>query len=80
MTGWKRWIVVTDSDHQAFTDIPLMGPPLGIKPAKCSAAIARPYVAAFLDQHRKARRQPLLDKPSTQYPEVKLCPEKCGQS
>jgi predicted dienelactone hydrolase len=86
LTGWKRWIVVTDTDHQAFTDIPLVGPSLGIKPvygvlpAKRSAEIARTYVAAFLDQHLKARRQPLLDKPSTQYPEVTLCPENCGQS
>ncbi|MEU8107748.1 alpha/beta hydrolase [Nonomuraea muscovyensis] len=86
LTGWKRWIVVTDTDHQAFTDIPLVGPSLGIKPgygvlpAKRSSEIARTYVAAFLDQHLKARRQPLLDKLSTQYPEVRLCPGNCGQS
>ncbi|WP_093171290.1 hypothetical protein [Sinosporangium album] len=31
LTGWKRWIV-NDTGHQAFTDIPLLGPFLGIKP------------------------------------------------
>jgi hypothetical protein len=78
--------VVTDTDHQAFTDIPLLGPSLGIEPvhgvlpAERGAEIARTYVAAFLDRHLKSQRQPILDKPSSRYPEAKLCPEACGQS
>ncbi|MFB9966622.1 alpha/beta hydrolase family protein [Sinosporangium siamense] len=86
LTGWKRWIAVKDTDHQAFTDIPLLGPSLGMKPAygalpaERGAEIARAYVAAFLDQHLKGQRQPLLDKPSSRYPEAQLCPEQCRQS
>ncbi|WP_113698504.1 alpha/beta hydrolase family protein [Nonomuraea lactucae] len=86
LTGWKRWIAVTGTDHQAFTDIPLVGPSLGIEPvhgvlpAERGAEIARTYVAAFLDRHLKSQRQPILDKPSSRYPEAKLCPEDCGQS
>jgi dienelactone hydrolase len=86
LTGWKRWIAVTDTEHQSFTDIPLLGPSLGIKPvpgqlpAERGVEIARTYVAAFLDQHLKARRQPLLDEPSSRYPEVELCPKHCGRS
>ncbi|MDX3006591.1 lipase [Kribbella solani] len=84
LTGWKRWIVVADTDHQAFTDAPLLGPSLGIKPAagdlpaKRSAEIARTYVSAFLNQHLKAEPQPLLNKPSSSYPEVKICAKSCG--
>ncbi len=86
LTGWKRWIVLAGAEHESCTDTPLLSGALGIKPVygvlsgKRSAEIIRTYVAAFLDQHLQARRQTLLDKPSTQYPEVKLCPENCGRS
>ncbi|WP_344889375.1 alpha/beta hydrolase [Nonomuraea antimicrobica] len=86
LTGWKRWMVVTDTDHQSFTDIPLLGPSLGIEPvygvlpAARGVEIARAYVAAFLDQHLKSQPQPILDKPSSSYPEAKLCPEACAKS
>ncbi|MEW9549229.1 alpha/beta hydrolase family protein [Nonomuraea sp. NPDC050783] len=86
LTGWKRWIVVTDADHQAFTDLPLVGPSLGVTPAPGvlpaarAAELTRTYVAAFLDQHLRSRRQPLLDKPSPRFPEVGFCPATCGRS
>ncbi|GAA2415862.1 alpha/beta hydrolase [Nonomuraea africana] len=86
LTGWKRWLVLSGAEHQSFTDGPLLAgtlgirPPAGILPAARSAELARTYVAAFLDQHLKSQRQPLLDKPSSQYPEVKFCPATCGQS
>ncbi|WP_248958484.1 hypothetical protein [Sphaerisporangium perillae] len=35
--------------------------------------ITRTYVRAFFDLHLRARPQPLLDKPSPRYPEVKSC-------
>ncbi|MET9243391.1 alpha/beta hydrolase [Nonomuraea sp. NPDC003709] len=86
LTGWKRWIVLSGADHQSFTDLPLLSGALGIKPAygilpaARAAELTRTYVAAFLDQHLKSQRQPLLDKPSARYPEVKFCPAACGQS
>ncbi|GAA4233423.1 dienelactone hydrolase [Streptosporangium album] len=79
LTGWKRWLVLSGAEHQSFTDGPLMAgalgvtPPIGALPAARSAELTRTYVTAFLDQHLRARRQPLLDKPSPRYPEVKLC-------
>ncbi|MER6002915.1 alpha/beta hydrolase [Nonomuraea angiospora] len=86
LTGWKRWLVVTGAEHSSFTDAPLLAGALGIKPAygilpaARAAELTRTYVAAFLDQHLKSQRQPLLDKPSARYPEVKFCPATCGQS
>ncbi|MBB5781399.1 alpha/beta hydrolase family protein [Nonomuraea jabiensis] len=86
LTGWKRWIVLSGSEHQSFTDVPLLAGALGIKPAygllpaARAAELTRTYVAAFLDQHLKSRRQPLLDQPSSRYPEVKFCPGACGRS
>ncbi|MFC4588535.1 alpha/beta hydrolase family protein [Sphaerisporangium corydalis] len=85
LTGWKRWVVLTGADHASFTDLPLLSGALGLKPLPGalpwarSAELTRTYVAAFLDQHLKSQRQPLLDKPSTRYPEVKFCPATCAQ-
>ncbi|MET7333932.1 alpha/beta hydrolase [Nonomuraea sp. NPDC005650] len=86
LTGWKRWLVVSGADHQSFTDGPLLTGSLGIKPAygvlpaARGAELTRTYVAAFLDQHLKGQRQPLLDKPSSRYPEVEFCSATCGRS
>jgi predicted dienelactone hydrolase len=86
LTGWKRWLVLTGGDHQSFTDLTLMAGALGIKPAHGAlpaargSELTRTYVAAFLDQHLKSQRQPLLDKPSTRHPEVRFCPAACGES
>ncbi|MEU1385935.1 MULTISPECIES: alpha/beta hydrolase [unclassified Nonomuraea] len=86
LTGWKRWLVLSGAEHQSFTDGPLMAdalaitPASGVLPAARAAELTRSYVAAFLDQHLKSKRQPLLDKPSSRYPEVKFCPATCGQS
>ncbi|MFF4774713.1 hypothetical protein ACFY05_17825 [Microtetraspora fusca] len=35
--------------------------------------ITRTYVAAFFDLHLRKKPQPLLDEPSTRYPEIKYC-------
>jgi dienelactone hydrolase len=86
LTGWKRWLVLSRTEHLSFTDSPLLASALGIKPtygllpASRSAELTRTYVAAFLDQHLQGKRQPLLAKPSPQYPEVEFCPATCGQS
>ncbi|WP_218041093.1 alpha/beta hydrolase family protein, partial [Acrocarpospora macrocephala] len=86
LTGWKRWLVLSGADHQSFTDGPLLAGALGIKPAPGllpaarSAELTRTYVAAFLDQHLKSQPQPLLNQPSSRYPETKFCPATCAQS
>ncbi|MEV0627580.1 alpha/beta hydrolase family protein [Nonomuraea wenchangensis] len=83
LTGWKRWLVLSGAEHQSFTDGPLLSgalgvtPPSGVLPAARAAELTRSYVAAFLDQHLKGERQPLLDKPSARHPEVTFCPETC---
>lgn len=57
LTGWKRWLVLPDAEHQSFTDIPLLAPVLGLEPvpgmlpAARGAQLTRTHVAAFLDQH-----------------------------
>jgi dienelactone hydrolase len=84
LTGWKRWLVLSGTEHQSFTDSPLLAGALGIEPtygvlpAARSAELTRTYVAAFLDHHLQGKRQPLLDKPSPRYREVKFCPATCG--
>ncbi|MFI6502946.1 hypothetical protein [Nonomuraea typhae] len=86
LTGWKRWIVLSGTEHQSFTDTPLLADALGITPAAGAlpaaraAELTRTYAAAFLDQHLKSQRQPLLDKPSSRYPEAKFCPATCAPS
>ncbi|MCA2189448.1 hypothetical protein [Nonomuraea cavernae] len=78
--------MLSNAEHQSFTDIPLVAdviglePPPGMLPAVRGAELTRTYVAAFLDQHLKSKRQPLPDKPSSRYPEVTFCPATCGQS
>lgn len=86
LTGWKRWLVLSGAEHQSFTDGPLMEAALGVTPlpgvlpGARAVELTRAYVAAFLDQHLRSRRQPLLDKPSPRHPEVKFCPAACGPS
>ncbi|WP_344449461.1 alpha/beta hydrolase, partial [Acrocarpospora macrocephala] len=86
LTGWKRWLVLTGTEHTSFTDSPLLADALAIKPlpgtlpAPRAAELTRTYVAAFLDQHLKSLPQPLLNQPSSRYPEAKFCPATCAQS
>ncbi|SDK81810.1 alpha/beta hydrolase family protein [Nonomuraea jiangxiensis] len=86
LTGWKRWLVLSGAEHQSFTDTRLLSDALGIKPlpgvlpAARAAELTRTYVAAFLDQHLKSERQPLLEEPSSRYPEVRFCPAACDES
>jgi predicted dienelactone hydrolase len=78
LTGWKRWLVVAGAEHASFTDVLLLVDQLGIHHnADLSGArsmeITRRYTRAFFDQHLRKKPQPLLDKTSTRYPEVKFC-------
>ncbi|MEU0303114.1 alpha/beta hydrolase [Streptomyces sp. NPDC006175] len=78
LTGWKRWLVVEGAEHASFTDVGLLAEQLGIDigadlPADRAAEIVRRYTRAFLDLHLRHRPRPLLDKPSTRYPQVHFC-------
>ncbi|MFI6124451.1 alpha/beta hydrolase family protein [Streptomyces sp. NPDC051064] len=78
LTGWKRWLVVAGAEHASFTDVGLLAEQLGIDigadlPAARASEIVRRYTRAFLELHLRHRPQPLLDKPSQRYPQVKLC-------
>jgi hypothetical protein len=77
LTGWKRWLVLSGAEHLSFTDGPLLSGVLGIKPPPRalsparSVELTRAYVAAFLDEHLRGKRQPLLSEPPDA--EVKVC-------
>ncbi|REE97868.1 alpha/beta hydrolase family protein [Thermomonospora umbrina] len=78
MTGWKRWLTVTGSRHQTFTDLPVLAEHFGHDlgqdlTAARSVEITRAYVRAFVDLHLRHRRQPLLNGPSARFPEVRHC-------
>lgn len=81
LTGWKRWLVLSGAEHLSFTDSPLLASVLGIEipprvlaPAR-SVELTRAYVAAFLHEHLRGKRQPLLTEPPD--PEVTLCATAC---
>jgi predicted dienelactone hydrolase len=78
LTGWKRWILVTGTVHQSFTDLAALADELGLDagndlPGSRSLQITRTYVRAFFDRHLRHRHRPLLDRPSKRYPEVRFC-------
>jgi dienelactone hydrolase len=75
MTGWKRWIMVTGTVHQSFTDLGVFAGQLGIDigatiDANRALAITRAYTKAFFDLHLRGTPQPLMTAPSPSYPEV----------
>ncbi|WP_221455455.1 alpha/beta hydrolase family protein [Saccharothrix tamanrassetensis] len=78
LTGWKRWFKVTGAVHPSFADYDLLTQQMGLDfgselAGTRSVEIVRAYVAAFFDRHLRSRPQPLLERPSTQYPEVRFC-------
>jgi Platelet-activating factor acetylhydrolase, isoform II len=75
MSGWKRWIMVTGTVHQSFTDLGVFAGQLGIDigasiDADRALAITRAYTKAFFDLHLRGKPQPLMTAPSPDYPEV----------
>ncbi|GAA4567420.1 alpha/beta hydrolase [Planotetraspora kaengkrachanensis] len=78
MTGWKRWLTVEGALHPSFTDYDMLIQQLGVDlggglKGTRSVDVTRRYVRAFLDLHLRGKPQPLLDKPSARYPEVRFC-------
>jgi hypothetical protein len=77
MTGWKRWIMVTGTVHQSFTDLGVFAGQLGIDigatiDANRALAITRAYTRAFFDLHLRGKPQPLMTARSPRYPEVTI--------
>jgi predicted dienelactone hydrolase len=78
LTGWKRWLKVTGAVHASFTDYDMLTQQVGLDFGSAlagtrSVEIARAYVAAFFDRHLRNWPHPLLERPSTHYPEVSFC-------
>lgn len=77
LTGWKRWIMVTGTVHNSFTDLGVFADQLGVDigatiDATRALAITRTYVRAFADLHLRCMPQRLLAAPSPRYPEVEF--------
>ena len=75
LSGWKRWIMVTGTVHQSFTDVGVFAGQLGIDigatiDANLALAITRAYTRAFFDLHIRGTPQPLMTAPSPSYPDV----------
>ncbi|MFD8498790.1 alpha/beta hydrolase family protein [Amycolatopsis sp. NPDC059657] len=75
--GWKRWFVVSGTEHASFTDVGLLLDQVGADfgatiPSIRASEITRRYVRAFFDLHLRGLPQPLLDRPSAAYPELKF--------
>jgi hypothetical protein len=75
LTGWKRWLMVTGTEHASFTDLGVLASQLGIDigatiDANRALAVTRAYTRAFFDQHLRCQPQPLMSRPSPRYPEI----------
>jgi dienelactone hydrolase len=75
LTGWKRWIMVSGTVHQSYTDLGVLADQLGVDlgdsiDAYRALDITRAYVRAFFDQNLRCKSQPLMTAPSPAYPEV----------
>jgi len=74
LTGWRRWLTVTGTDHLSFTDYAPLGDQIGVPiqplPGARCLQITRTYVNAVLDRHLRSRISPLLAGSSPRYPEV----------
>ncbi|WP_245573909.1 alpha/beta hydrolase family protein [Amycolatopsis nigrescens] len=76
LTGWKRWLSVDSVEHLSFTDMAPLAeqfdiPIQDLDGERCDAII-RAYITALVDRHLRGRNEPLLDRPSAQYPEVRF--------
>jgi hypothetical protein len=69
--------VVSGAEHASLTNDLLRVEQLGVhhNPDLSGARAletARAYVGAFFDRHLRHQPQPLLDRPSSRHPEVKI--------
>ncbi|MFI6045391.1 alpha/beta hydrolase family protein [Nocardia sp. NPDC051321] len=73
-TGWKRQLMLRDSAHYDFTDMPALVPEfarpatkqyIGPIPADRATTLVRTYVAAMFDKFLRDRSGTVLDQPPT---------------
>lgn len=73
-TGWKRQLMLRDSAHYDFTDLPVLVPEparpltkryIGPIPANRATTLVRTYVAAMFDKFLRNHPDTLLDHPPT---------------
>ncbi|MEV6298526.1 hypothetical protein AB0M02_03875 [Actinoplanes sp. NPDC051861] len=78
LTGWRRWVTVSGTEHASFCDYAVFGQQAGIPvqplPGDRVVEITRAYVAAFADLHLRHERTRLFDGPSPHYPEITFHP------
>jgi dienelactone hydrolase len=77
LTGWRRWITVAGTQHSSFTDLHPLADQLGIAfgtdiSGARAVQLTRAYAGAFFDRALLHRSRPLLDGPSSRYPEVRF--------
>jgi dienelactone hydrolase len=87
LSGWHRWLRVVDAGHYRFIDIGGSATRWQLKPSmppeawelvfddiddERSQRILVAYTTAFFQRFLRGLPQPLLDRPSTQYPEVEF--------
>lgn len=76
MDDWKRWIRVEQTTHSTFTDLALFADDLGIPIQEMEGTravkLTRAYVAAFVNRELRGEDEPILDGPSTEWPEVQF--------
>lgn len=84
LTGWKRDMIVADTEHYDFSDYPIVFETLGITPGKDLAErlhlgpmegnralkIVTSYAGAFLDFVMHGKDSAILDSPVSEFPEV----------
>lgn len=84
LRGWKRDIILANSAHYTFSDLPIVLETLGIVPNATVAShllvtdlnggralkIVTTYVTAFMDMVLKHKSSPLLEGPVAAFPEV----------
>jgi dienelactone hydrolase len=75
LAGWKRWLTVDGAQHYSFSDLVLLAEQLGIEPTALTGErgiqVTRAYVGAFVDRHLRGWPEPLLNRPSTRFTEVR---------
>ncbi|SDE44575.1 Platelet-activating factor acetylhydrolase, isoform II [Glycomyces harbinensis] len=76
LDDWKRWITVDGTTHSSMTDFGPLGEQAGLNQDELdgfrSNEISRSLVTAFVDQHLRGDREPILCGPSDAWPELQF--------